>query len=412
MTDRRPDRLPGPKPRAAGFTVTRGGSLARRTGNSCENFEDINTLAALGSLPRPHRLRLFPVVGGLPQLPLFDESDLPVDIVREHYRAAALPAPVFLYGIPGHELGGGGLLQRDGQVFCNPDVIPPYFGAYLREGGDEMPAIWQGALYLPDAEIYEVDVPVALALHPNVVYGHFLLEILPRLHLLSSLRRAGLPFLTALHYQIPDWAKRMIRLYFEPDEIIWYDRDTTRLSAPCFILPSMMQTHGCFHPAFNLAIDEIKAHVLPNGPQQNNRRIWLSRRLHRGFHGIENEDEVEAVVASLGYEITHPQTLTFPEQVALMDSAGIVACAYGSATHNSMFANRGTKVFCINRLNWYQSGIGALRSQPMAYCPPDDGRFRGHAEQGQPSARFKVNCDVLRDQLRRFEDWRIAEHQT
>lgn len=401
------NRLPGPKPAPAALGFTRGGDIVARPGTSCAAFEDINALAALGKSSRPHRLRLVPVIRGMPQLPLFDEPAMPEDVVREHYAAADLPAPIFVYGIPEHELGGGGLLQRDGQVFSNPDVIPAYFGMYLRDGAPPMPEIWQGALYKSNADIYEVEAPVALAIHPNVVYGHFLLEMLPRLHLLSRLRRSGLPFLTALHHQLPDWAKAIVRLYFEPDEIIWYDRDTTRLRASCFILPAMMQVNYRFHPEFNMAIEEIVDFVLPRAPASPHRRVWLSRRQHPGLHGITNEDEVEQVVADLGYEIIHPQRLSFAAQVALMQGADIVASAYGSATHNTMFARRGTKIFCVNRVNWYQSGIAALRSQPTAYVPPADGRFRDHLEQGQPSARFSVNCENLRNALHRFEDWQV-----
>jgi len=400
-----PDRLPGLKPAPARLTLARGGHVVQQAETAAMVFEETNRLGQLGRLPQPHWLRLAPAITGLAQLPLFEADRLPEDAVGEHDAAVAAPAPVLVYGVPGHELGGGGLLQKDGQVFAAPDVLPAYFGSYLKPGGVALPEMWAGALFAPDADIYEVDVPVAQAIHPNVVYGHFLLEMLPRLHLLSRLRRAGRPFLTALHYQLPDWAKNIVKFYFGPDEIIWYDMKTTRVRAPCFIVPAMMQMNGKFHPEFNVAIDEIKDFVLPHVPASPHRRVWLSRRGHKGLHGIRNEDEVEAVVAALGYHVVQPQTLSFPEQIALVDGAEIVASAYGSATHNAMFARRGTKVFCVNRLNHYQSGIGALRSQPLGYFAPDVGRFRAGQIQGQPESWYDVDCGALRDAILRFEDW-------
>jgi capsular polysaccharide biosynthesis protein len=119
-----------------------------------------------------------------------------------------------------------------------------------------------------------------------------------------------------------------------------------------------------------------------------------------------NEAAVEDSVAALGFEIVDPLRLSFGEQIALMDGAQIIAGGYGSAMHNSLFARRGTKLFCVNRANWYQSAIGALRAQPMAYLPPEDGRFRDWRMQGTEESRYVVNCKALRDSLLRFEAWR------
>jgi hypothetical protein len=397
-------RLPGPKPPTAGISAARGGAVPQRPGNSCNAFEEIAALDALGRLNRPHLLRLARPIFGRRQLPLYRESEMPPEIIRQHHDPAP-PPPIHVYGIPGHELGGGGFLQQNGQIFQTPDVMPAYYGAYLRDGGEPLPEIWQGATFR-DADIIEVDQPVAVAIHPNVVYGHFLLEMLPRLHLLSRLRRAGLPFLIALHFHIPDWAKAIVRHYFDADEIIWYDGYTTRLRAPCFVVPSMMQVECRFHPEFNLAIDEIKDFVASGTEPATDKKIWLSRQRHPGAtHGITNEGEVEQVVTDLGYRIVHPQTMSFPEQILLMSGADVIAGAYTSAIHNSMFAARGTKVFCINRLNRYQSGIAALRSQPLGHHLLDPARYSAGPIRGIAPGWYDVDRAALRDDLRRFEDW-------
>ncbi len=41
---------------------------------------------------------------------------------------------------------------------------------------------WIGALLDADAEVIAVEEPAATVITPNLVYGHFLLEMLPRLH--------------------------------------------------------------------------------------------------------------------------------------------------------------------------------------------------------------------------------------
>ncbi len=400
-------RLPGLRQPCPPARRSTSGPAAYAPGNSVSGFETIDKIAQLGWLTRPHRLCLAPAIAGRRPLPLFAEAALPEEVVRRHYDPSP-PPPVFVYGLPGHELGGGGLLVRAGQVFRTADAIPEYFNGALRPDGADLPELWGGALFDPAATILEVDVPLAVPFHPNIVYGHFLLEMLPRLNILWRLRQAGAAFAVAATSSAPDWAKRILALYFDPDQIIWYDLRTERVRAPCFILPSMMHSNYRFHPAFNLDIDALKAALLPApapapAPAPGRRRVWLSRARHPGLHGMVNEAEVEAAVAALGFEVVHPEDLGFVEQIALMDAAAIVAGAYSSAIHNSLFARLGTKVFCVNWVNWYQSGVSTLRAQPLAYLPGSDGQFRDWRVQSTAQARYTVDCAALREALQRFE---------
>jgi hypothetical protein len=380
-----------------------GGTVAYQPGNSVSALAEVHAPAAIGSLPVPHFLCLAPAQPSLPPLPLFDEASLPAEVVAEH-RERDPPPPVHVYALPDHELGGGGLLHRNGRLFRNPDVLPAYFDMVLQPPGQQLPEIWGGALFDTPAAVCTVNFPLAVAVHPNVVYGHFLLEILPRLHLLSRLRAAGVAFKLALHISMPGWAKAIAALYFAPPDIFWYDSATTRLRCRYFIVPGMMHTRHLFHPEFNAVVEELKAIQKPPAAPAP-RKLFLSRAGSRGRHGIANESAVEATVAARGYHIVQPEKLSFPEQIGLMQGADIIASAYSSAIHNSLFARPGTKVFCINRLNHYQSGIGALRAQPIGYFAPDAGQFRT-APQGDAQAWYTVDCAALAATMRRFEDWR------
>ena len=397
-------RLPGPRQPCPPPRRVPSGPAAYAPGNSVSGFEGIETIAQLGRSARPHRLCLAPAIAGRPPLPLFAEATLPEEIVRRHYDPAP-PPPVYVYGLPGHELGGGGLLVSAGRVFRVPDAIPEYYSEVLRPDGANLPESWGGALFDPAATVLEVDVPLAVPFHPNLVYGHFLLEMLPRLNILWRLRKAGVAFAVAATSSAPEWAKRILALYFDEDEILWYDMRTERVRAPCVVLPGMMHSNYRFHPVFNLDIDALKAALLPPLGPIRRRRVWLSRARHWGLHGMVNEAEVEAVVTALGYEIVHPETMDFVAQIVLMDAAEIVAGAYSSAIHNTLLARLGTRVFCVNRINWYQSGVSTLRAQPLAYLPTADGQFLDWRVQGTAQARYLVDCVALRENLQRFEAW-------
>jgi O-antigen biosynthesis protein WbqL len=348
---------------------------------------------------------------GLAQLQLFNECDMPREIISQHHDRSAPPA-IYIYGLRGHELGGWGLLQSKGRVFLGPDVFPSYFNHWLGKESHRLGEHWGGSLLLQDASIIEVDTPVASVIHPNLVYGHFLLEMFPRLYLLSKLRTLGVPFILALPNRIAKWVTAIIGLYFSDDEILYYDPLTTRVRSPCFILPSMMHANYKFHPDFNVAIEELKRHVLPQKRRNACDRIWISRRRHSGRSWLRNEEEVESTMISLGFEVIHPQELTFPQQVQTFDAAKAVVSEYGSAVHNTLFSPRGARVFCLNRINWYQSGIGCLREQPMAYMMPSDGRFRDWRVQGTPDAAFEINCATLRNDIGSFLAWNRPEDGT
>ena len=393
-------RAVAPRPR----TIP-GGEVIYRGPDYDWAFADISSLSDIGHLPFPHRLRLYPAYLGLPQLPLFDDVSLPQEVVDEHYEAA-LPSDVHVYVLTKHELGGNGLFQADGKVFLQQDVVPAYFNSYLLPLDQTLPENWSGSLLKSGAEILEIDVPVAVPCHPNFVYGHFLLEILPKLHILHNLKRLGMAFPIAMSVHLPDWLKRIIALYYDEAEILYYDSETQRIRAPCFILPSMMHRSYHFHPQFGLMTDDLVGRVqrqaVTTGGGHHN-LIYLSRsRILGGWHSILNELEVEGVMASLGFVIVHPQEHSFEEQVSIYQSADCIVCEYSSAAHNSLFARRGTGVFCINRINWYQSRIGSLKSQPVAFMLPADGYFRDWRMISTPNAHFRVDCDQLRQQVSAF----------
>ena len=248
--------------------------------NHDEPFELRTTLAELGNYPTSHKICLAPQLGGSKQLPLFEEGELPSEVVRQHYDRS-LPPAVYIYGLKGHELGGAGFLHSGGRVFLAPDVMPAYFGQRLRDDGHSLDECQRGALFREDVITINLDGPVASVLHPNLVYGHFLLEIFPKLHLLSRLRAAGLVFPVALPEQISPWVKAIVGLYFSPEEILHYDVRNTRIRSPCFVLPSMMHVNYQFHPDFNLAIEEIKGHVLRHVSPGRKKRIWISTKRSR-----------------------------------------------------------------------------------------------------------------------------------
>lgn len=368
-------------------------------------FDLIDDVSQLGFLERNHRLCLYPSIKGGPQIPLFNASALPRDIVSEHENLVQ-PPDVYVYGLVGHELGGYGLLSSGGKFFLKGDIIPNYFDNFFAEGSHMLPEIWRGAIFSPQADVIDVDGPVGVAFHPNMVYGHFLLEMLPRLYLLMRLRQFGAAFSLAAPNDCGEWAKNIARIFFKDEEILWYNSKSQRIRARCFILPSMMHETYNFHPEFNVMAEHLALYSIEGAKKRRlgSPRIYLSRsHLSDAWHGIDNEGSVESVLRDLGFDIIHPQEMSFEEQMLCYTSAKMIVCEYGSAAHNSLFSPRGAKVVCINRLNSIQGNIGALRSQPHAFIPPTSGAFwdwRKPAEQQE--SHYRVDLRILKEVVLAF----------
>ncbi len=274
-------------------------------------FRTVTDPALLGRLEEPHRLQLGAEMMSQAASFLYQRDQLPDQVVALH-DAQALVAGAEFFAVPGHQLGGFGLLQRDGQVFVHDRVQPPGCNALI--GPETMPAHWMQALVSNDARVIDCDEPVGVVLNPHMVWGHFLLEMLPRVYLLAKLRELGFPVRVAVPTDAPDWAKGVIGLYFSPAETISYSAATQRVRAPCFILPSMLQLHYVLHPMMNLVVSDLLARIdaaFPAGAAAGApaTHIYLSRRNHTGWHRVPNEAAVEELLANHGFRIVHPQQL-------------------------------------------------------------------------------------------------------
>jgi capsular polysaccharide biosynthesis protein len=386
----RPTKSPPPPSAPARAPAARIGGLATIA------FQDTDDLAGFAQSGRDERLRLFASLAPPPQLPLHDEARLEPAVVLEHHRVRPVPEAA-VYAVTGCELSAIGLLTRGTQFFHRDDCLPNYFLNWLNKVPHAVPLGLEGSLGRADAELIRLDQPVACAFHPNVVWGHFLVEILPRLFLVDLLARLGRPIPLAAPSDAPEWLKRFAVTYGTAGGLLWYDPKRHRLQAPVFVVPNMMHVDWALGPMFNLLVSDLLARCgvaetsVPEGP----RRLYLSRGRITWAQRLQNGPEVEAMLQSLGFTVVHPETLSVPEQLRLMRAAEVVVAEYASALHNTLFARPGTRVVAINRHNWLQGEIARIRRQTLAYVPPADGVWRDASKEGE-ARKFTVDIPTLR----------------
>lgn len=215
----------------------------------------------------------------------------------------------------------------------------------------------------------------------HLVYGHWLIDILPRAWLLKTALGEPIPYLKiALPADTPKYALELLAILFDFTSIdyLFFDIQSEELVTSELIIPSLLHKDHAFHPAMNLFVSYVCA-KLALDPKQAAAAdlIYVSRRKFRGAttsyrRSISNEDEVINLMRQHGFMIVHPEELLWVDQVRLFSRAKIVAGESGSALHNTIFSNENTVVLCIRPVNQVQATIAALRNQIVYFFYPEN----------------------------------------
>lgn len=274
--------------------------------------------------------------------------------------------------VAGGVLGGGGVAGAGGRSLVAADLTPPYVRSAL--AGDTI----AGAPHQAGRAVRQVDGAVAGIATPGFgTFGHWLLDILPRLWTLrEALGREGAAMPIAVPEGLPGYGRAMLAaLGVSLDRLITYDPARELLAADLLVLPSLAHDDYRFHPAANRFCDEVVARLCPARAPQSPRRIFLSRAGWGGgaaaMRRIVNGEEITAMLEALGFVTVHPERLAWPDQVALLAGARVVVGEHGSAMKNLLFAGPQTAVINLHFLNMTQSGIAGLRGQKMMYLDSD-----------------------------------------
>ena len=298
-----------------------------------------------------------------------------------------LPA-VSAYAVPGHVLGGEGLLLGpERHLFGKEDCLPADLRATLLAAGP--PPAWVGALLSSDAETVTSDRPCLVPFQPETGYPRFLLDVLPRLYLGAVLADLGRPFPIVAPRGLPDWARRLLALYVAEADIVWYDPARQVVRAPAFVVPAIMQLDGHLHPALNLAAADLlrRAGAAAPPPKEQRTRLYLSYAAYEDgrLSRLANEPELAAILHEMGFRTLAPWRMTLAEQFAAYAAADCIFSERSAAACNALFAKSGARVGTIGPAETILERICGLRGHCLGTIAPED---EGAAS---PDARVRVD---------------------
>lgn len=229
------------------------------------------------------------------------------------------------------------------------------------------------------------------------VYGHFLIEMLPRLWLARKAIGNQIGGYKLLMSRLaPNWLRRIVtqQLGFSDKQIVTYSPREEQVRLHHAALPTLSGSDVGFHPALN----DMVGSLLHGTKDSNNLRISRLYVSRAGFFNpstpnrkCENELELERIAETeFEFTVIHPEQLSWPIQINLFHSADIIVGEVGSGLHNAIFTKSGAKIGALGFNNLTQSSIGALRGHHNAYLAV--------ADSGEET--YLVDPEMFRDFMR------------
>ncbi len=192
-------------------------------------------------------------------------------------------------------------------------------------------------------------------------YGHFTTETLSSLwpyfiHHLDP--KQVMPVYSALDMgtgiKLPYIDFALHRIGIDPQEVVFAKKplviEKLIIPVPSARIHNIGQNY--LHPAQDKAWSAISG----NSQGAANKKIYLSRKLFKDKdkdkRPLANEDEIERLFKSQGFEIIYPEQLSFTEQIEIMQCSRVIAGPAGSNLLNAAYANDGTDIIVISPLSF------------------------------------------------------------
>ena len=177
-------------------------------------------------------------------------------------------------------------------------------------------------------------------------FGHFLIESVSRLWYIVKNRESFYP-IVFIKEKTKELSSQIIEFFkllgVEKKRLVFIDKPTqfTKIIVPC----QSGVFSGYYSDFFMLPYQAISAKI----EAKNNNKIYLSRSKFKGTFSIIGEDKLEKSFKENGFKVVYPERLSLREQIAYIKGAKEIASVMGTATHLSLFAQKGTKNIVLER---------------------------------------------------------------
>lgn len=181
------------------------------------------------------------------------------------------------------------------------------------------------------------------------VYGHLLLDIVPRIFIAETFLKRRPKYLIR-HFE--PWMKDSLQhLGIEPDRFVIMRKGQVlhfdELYVPLMPKAGWAVNVGVLRSAWAHFVNKQPLGSSPSGTPPA--RLFLSRGKLKSRPRVGNEDALYDIARRFNFELVHPETLSFADQMRLFASAGHIVGEDGSALHNAIFCRHGRSMIAFMR---------------------------------------------------------------
>lgn len=356
-------------------------------------WRTVNSYAELLQARRPSILWLYEPRPLPPNTELLF-PELANDEIREHHAVRQLqPSGIGIASLSHAVVSGPSLVGTSSSIHLLAPMMPLFSDQYLQRGDPvgDLKLSKKIKRHLPGTS-------VVLTYWASFIYGHWLLESMPKLLLLRRVAHE-LPHLRfVLPKGLPGWISKWIALVLPGAAIETYDERSEYVQCERLLLPTMLLSPEHLpHPELATLLEDVREFV-PLGTGSRT-RIFVSRIAPSRFRDLTNLAELEQIAVEEGLQVITPETLSIQEQIAQFSQAELIIGEFSSGMHNTLFSPAGARVFCLNWINALQSHIGRLKRQRVGYLLPSDGVPVTYIP-GQARTDYRIDPVVFRKCLR------------
>ena len=202
-------------------------------------------------------------------------------------------------------------------------------------------------LEVPEEHLAEVDEEIVYLGWLFTHYGHFLMQSLARIWYLAEVSPS---VRVIFHHPSPAdwkpkrWATHILEAFGVPEQRILVLNEPTRLRRlhvpeALFDPRSVAEDHRVrVHEAMALPYREVAERIVGT-TKPSTQPVYLSRRLLPSSQRLMiGEGELEDALRHYGFRIAYPETMTFEDQVRLINGHTDIFSNAGSAAQNVLFA--------------------------------------------------------------------------
>ena len=255
------------------------------------------------------------------------------DRASQPIRVTVRTPEVFLASVRNPMLVGRGVVVTEDGVIIE-DLTPgnpSKFEARLDDRGMMFdPGQFKDGL----CEIRYFDTPAFLLAGPtDHSFGDWMINFPPKLALAQA-AALDCPVVIAERF-LPQTVDMLAALGVAPDRLIFHDGEGVSIF-PKLYAPSWPMIQRLQHPE---DVFDIYRRAARPGRQTPGPRLYLSRE-GVGKRNLTNEPEVRALFEARGFEVVHPERLSFAQTLETFANPSCVAAPYGSALLNLVFSDR------------------------------------------------------------------------